>query len=105
MMETVKGKPIFEHQGYLYVINKESSNKVIWCCRSYRHGQCRGRLHTMNRRVIQLVGDHNHEPNHSAGEITEARTKMNYAAQQTVNTTHAIVADGVSKLSDHGIAS
>ncbi len=52
MMETIKGKPIFEHQGYLYIINKESGDKIIWCCRNYRHGQCRGRLHTINGQVI-----------------------------------------------------
>ncbi|CAF1103796.1 unnamed protein product [Rotaria sp. Silwood1] len=104
-METIKGKPIFEHQGYLYIFNKESSNKVIWCCRNYRHNNCRGRLHTINDQVVQTVGEHNHEPNHSSGEIIEARTKMTYAAKQTVNTTHDIVADGVSKLSDHAVAS
>ncbi len=26
---TIKEKPIFEHEGYLYILNKESSNKVI----------------------------------------------------------------------------
>ncbi|CAF1389952.1 unnamed protein product [Rotaria sordida] len=105
MMETIKGKPIFEHQGYLYIINKESSNKIIWCCRNYRHGQCRGRLHTMNGQVIQTVGDHNHEPVHSAGQVIAARIKMNNTAKQTGHTTHDIVADGVSKLSDHAITS
>ncbi|CAF2870226.1 unnamed protein product [Rotaria sp. Silwood2] len=104
MMETVKGKPVFQHQGYLYVINKESSNKVIWCCRNYRHKQCRGRLHTINDLVVQTVGEHNHEPIHSAGEAIAARTKMNDAAKQTGHTTHDIVADGVSTLSNHAIA-
>lgn len=105
MMETTKGKPIYEHQGYLYIINKESGDKVIWCCRNYRHGQCRGRLHTINGQVTQLVGDHNHEPIHSAGEVIEARTQTAHAAKQTVNTTHDIVATGVSQLSDHAITS
>jgi len=104
-METIKGKPIFEHQGYLYIINKESGDKIIWCCRNYRHGQCRGRLHTINGQVIQLVGTHNHEPIHSLGEVAEARTQMVHLAKKTINTTHDIVATGVSKLSDHGIAS
>jgi len=39
----------------------------------------------MNGQVIQLVGDHNHEPIHSADEIIEARTEMNCAAKQTIN--------------------
>ena len=101
MMEISKGKPIFEHEGYSYIINKESGNKVIWCCRN----SGRGRLHTMNGQVIKAVGEHNHEPIHSVREVIEARTKMNTAAKQTVRTTHDIVADGVAKLSDHGITS
>ncbi|CAF5104936.1 unnamed protein product, partial [Rotaria magnacalcarata] len=56
-------KAIIEHQGYLYTVNKKSDDKVIWCCRNYRHGQCRGRLHTINNQVIQIIVDHNHEPN------------------------------------------
>ncbi|CAF1386567.1 unnamed protein product, partial [Didymodactylos carnosus] len=102
-METVKGKPVFEHQGYLYIVSKESGQKVIWCCRNYRHGQCHGRLHTINGQVVQTVGDHNHEPSDSAGEVIKARTKMSDASKQTGRTTHDIVADGVSKLSDHAI--
>ena len=104
MMETSKGKPIYEHQGYLYTMNKESSNKVIWCCRNYRHNQCRGRLHTINDKVVQTVGEHNHEPIHSAGEIIAARTKMNNIVKQTGHTPHDVVADCVSKLSDQAIA-
>ena len=101
MMETSKGKPIFEYEGYSYIINKESGNKVIWCCRNSR----RGRLHTMSGQVIKVVGEHSHGPIHSVREVIEARTKMNTTAKQTVRTTHDIVADGVAKLSDHGITS
>ena len=101
MMETSKGKPICEHEGYSYIINKESGNKVIWCCRNSR----RGRLHTMNGQVIKVVGEHNYEPIHSVREVIEALTKMNTAAKQTVRTTHDIVADDIAKLSDHGITS
>ena len=41
----------------------------------------------MNGQVIQLIGDHNHKPVHSADEVAEARTKMVNAAKQTINTT------------------
>ncbi|CAF1444413.1 unnamed protein product, partial [Didymodactylos carnosus] len=102
-METVQRKPVFEHQGYLYIVSKESGQKVIWCSRNYHHGQCHGRLHTINGQVVQTVGDHNHEPSDSAGEVIKARTKMSDASKQTGRTTHDIVADGVSKLSDHAI--
>ena len=101
MMETSKGKPIFEHESYLYIINKESGNKVIWCRRNSR----RGRLHTMSGQVIKVVGEHNYEPIHSVREVIEARTKMNTAAKQTVRTIHDIVTDGVANLSDDGITS
>ncbi|CAF4900803.1 unnamed protein product [Rotaria sp. Silwood1] len=104
-METTKEKPVFEHQGYLYIFNKESSNKIIRCCHNYRHGQCRGRLHTMNDQVIQTQGDHNHQSIHSARALIEVRTKMNNAAKQTTNTTNDIVADSIFKLSDHAVAS
>ncbi|CAF1143427.1 unnamed protein product [Rotaria sp. Silwood1] len=104
-METTKGKPVFEHQGYLYIFNKESSHKIIRCCHNYRHGQCRGRLHTMNDQVIQTLGDQNHQPIHSARALIEARTKMNNAAKKTTNTTHVSVADSIFKLSDHAVAS
>ncbi len=104
-METVKGKPIFEHHGYLYIVNKESGDKVIWCCHNYRHDQCRGRLHTINGQVVKTVGDHNHEPSNSSAEVIVARTTMSNAAKQKSDTTHNIVADGISKLSDHAISS
>ncbi|CAF5112390.1 unnamed protein product, partial [Rotaria sp. Silwood1] len=104
-METTKEKPVFEHQDYLYIFNKESSNKIIRCCHNYRHGQCRGRLHTMNDQVIQTLGDHNHQSIHSARALIEVRTKMNNAAKQTTNTTNDIVADSIFKLSDHAVAS
>lgn len=104
-MGTIKGKPVFEYEDYLYIINNKLTNKMIWCCRIYRHGQCRGRLHTVIGQVMQLVGEHNHEPVHSAGEVVEARTKMAHAAKQTINTTHGIVSDSISSLSDHAIAS
>ncbi|CAF2419286.1 unnamed protein product [Rotaria sp. Silwood2] len=71
-MKTCKGKPIFEYQGYLYIVSKESGDKVIWCCHNYRHGQCRGRLHTIHNQVTQTVGVHNHEPNHSTGQVATA---------------------------------
>ncbi|CAF3498212.1 unnamed protein product, partial [Rotaria sp. Silwood2] len=98
-------KPLFEHQGYLYTVNKQSGDKVIWCCRNYRHGQCRGRLHTINNQVIQIIGNHNHEPNSSTGQVAAARTQMSDAAKQSSLTTHTIVADAVSKLSDNTISS
>ncbi|CAF4471086.1 unnamed protein product, partial [Didymodactylos carnosus] len=44
-------------------------------------------------------------PSDSAGEVIKARTKMSDASKQTGRTTHDIVADGVSKLSDHAISS
>ena len=103
-MKTTKGKPISEHQGYSYIFNKESSNKMIWCCRNYCHNKCRGRLHIVNDQVAQTVGEHNHEPMHLAGKVIGACTKVNDATKQTSHITHDIVADCVSKLSDHTIA-
>ena len=103
-METTNGKPILEHQDYLYIFNKESSNKVIWCCRSYRHNKWRSRLHTINEQVVQRTDEHNYEPMHSAGELIVTSTKMNDTAKHTGPLTHDIVADCVSKLSDHAIA-
>ncbi|CAF1260079.1 unnamed protein product [Rotaria sordida] len=105
MMETSRGKPILEHQGYIYIMNKKSNNnKIIWCCRNYRHNQCRGRLHTIDDQVVLTVGEHNHEPSHLPGEVIASRTKMNDAAKQTGQSTHDIVADCVSRLSDHAIS-
>ena len=78
---------------------------MICVCRNYRHGQCRGRLHTINNQVIQTVGDHNHEPNHSVGQLVTARTSMSNAAKQSRDTTHAIVADAAATLSDNAISS
>ncbi|CAF3392651.1 unnamed protein product [Rotaria socialis] len=83
----------------------KDSDKVIWCCRNYRHGQCRGRLHTINNQVIQIIGDHNHEPSSSDGQVAAARTRMSDSAKQSCLTTHTIVADAVSKLSDNAISS
>ncbi|CAF1241238.1 unnamed protein product [Rotaria sp. Silwood1] len=104
-METSRGKPILEHQGYIYIINKKSNNnKIIWCCRNYRHNQCRSRLHTIDGEVVLTVGEHNHEPSHIPGEVIASRTKMNDAAKQTSHSTHDIVADCVSRLSDHAIS-
>ncbi|CAF2669932.1 unnamed protein product [Rotaria sp. Silwood2] len=104
-METSRGKPIFEHQGYIYIVNKKSNNnKIIWCCRNYRHNQCHGRLHTIDGQVVLAVGEHNHEPSHLVGDVIASRTKMIDAAKQTGHSTHDIVADCVSRLSDHAIS-
>ena len=78
---------------------------MVCVCRNYRHGQCRGRFHTINNQVIQTVGDHNHEPNHSVGQLVTARTSMSNAAKQSRDTTHAIVADAAATLSDNAISS
>ncbi|CAF4545542.1 unnamed protein product, partial [Rotaria socialis] len=79
----------------------KDSDKVIWCCRNYRHGQCRGRLHTINNQVIQIIGDHNHEPSSSDGQVAAARTRMSDSAKQSCLTTHTIVADAMFEKSDN----
>ncbi|CAF3917289.1 unnamed protein product, partial [Rotaria sp. Silwood1] len=66
--------------------------------------QCRGRLHTIDDQVVLTVGEHNHEPSHLAGEVIASRTKTNDAAKQTGHSTHDIVADCVSRLSDHAVS-
>ncbi|CAF1194376.1 unnamed protein product [Rotaria sordida] len=93
MMEIVKGKLIFEHQGYRYIISNESSNKLIYCCCSYRHSPCRGRLHTINDDIVQTLGTHNYELDDSAGEEIIATAKMNDAAKQTDHKTHQFMLD------------
>ncbi|CAF1422882.1 unnamed protein product, partial [Didymodactylos carnosus] len=37
-MEIAKGKPIFIHAGYAYIVDKTSGDKTIWCCDRKRHG-------------------------------------------------------------------
>ncbi|CAF4272767.1 unnamed protein product [Rotaria magnacalcarata] len=58
-----------------------------------------------NDQIIQTLGDHNHEPVHSARALVEAHTTINNAAKKPINTSHDIVADSISKLSDHAVAS
>ncbi|CAF4563461.1 unnamed protein product [Rotaria socialis] len=51
------------------------------------------------------VRDNNHEPNSSVGQVAAARTRISDTAKQSSLTTHTIVADAVSKLSDNAISS
>ncbi|CAF1290417.1 unnamed protein product [Didymodactylos carnosus] len=102
-MTTTKGKPVFVENGYVYIVDRSSGDKTIWCCERKRHGYCKSRLQTLNDRVAQTIGIHNHEPRAEAAELMDARTQMSQEAKTSNKVTHDIVAVGVSHITNNVI--
>ncbi|CAF1646363.1 unnamed protein product, partial [Didymodactylos carnosus] len=104
-METTKSKSIFIHAGYAYIVDKTSGDKTTWCCDRKRHGQCRGRIHTINDSVVLSIGEHNHEPKAEAAEMIAARTQMASEAKMTSKKTHDNIATDIDRLSRQAVKS
>ncbi|CAF0907509.1 unnamed protein product [Adineta steineri] len=102
---TSQGNPACIVDGYVYTIEKRSDDKIIWCCNRKRHGQCRGRLHTLGNQVTSKNDTHNHEPNANAIKIMDARAKLSEASKSSNRSTHDIIAGCVGSLSGQAIAS
>ncbi|CAF0849458.1 unnamed protein product [Didymodactylos carnosus] len=97
-MKITKGKPIFIHGGYAYIVDKTSGDKTIWCCDRKRHGQCRGRIHIINDNVVLSIGEHSHEPKAEAAEMIAARTQMANEAKMASKKIHNIVATDITDI-------
>ena len=102
---TSKEKPACVVDGYVYYSERSSGDKTSWCCNRNRHGQCKTRLQTINDRVLRITGAHNHEPNASATELMDARTRMKEEAISSTRSTQDIIAGSISSLSVQAIAS
>ncbi|CAF1310465.1 unnamed protein product [Didymodactylos carnosus] len=96
-METTKGKPIFIYAEYAYIVDKTSGDKTIWCCDRKRHGQCRGRIHTINDNLVLSIGEHNHEPKAEAAEMIAIRTQMANEAKMRISRDAIVIPDEFTK--------
>ena len=102
---TTKGKSAYIVNDDRFIVEKLSDDKTIWCCERKRYGQCKSRLHTINHRIIDKIGTHNHEPIANTLEVVHARFQMTTEAKSSSKSTHDAVASGGCCLSDQVIAS
>ena len=68
---TSKNVPLFIHDGFSYIIDRQSDKKIYWKCEYAKKFKCHGRLHTnLNNVFIKMVGEHeNHTGDPRAGLI------------------------------------
>ncbi|CAG9864636.1 unnamed protein product [Phyllotreta striolata] len=61
-MCTQRGKPKFSHDGYIYVFDKLSQNRLTTFYRCEQKTRCKARIHVQNGQVIKLLNGHTHDP-------------------------------------------
>jgi hypothetical protein len=102
---TSRGKPACVVDGYVFTIEKQMDIKTIWCCSRKRHGQCKGRLHTINDQIVHKIDVHNHEPDANAMEVLDVRAKIAEESKSSNRSTHDILATAAGSISGQAIGS
>ena len=66
-----KGKPMLQHNGFLYYNEKTIDDTTFWKCIKYKSklGRCAGRVTSKNKEV-DIRTDHNH-----AGDMADAEAR------------------------------
>lgn len=60
-IKSERGKDKLILKGYIYILEKQCLNKLIWKCENYQKIKCKGRLHVSNDKVIKEL-EHYHVP-------------------------------------------
>ncbi|CAF3136413.1 unnamed protein product [Rotaria sp. Silwood2] len=89
---TLRGNSACIVDGYVFIIERQSGDKTIWCCNRKIHGQCKGRLHTINDQLANKTDAHNHEQNANTAEVTDARAKMDEESKSSNRSAHDLIA-------------
>ena len=78
-----KGGQKLCYKGYMYNKQRESDTACYWRC-SEAYGGCKGRIKsTLNMQSLDLLSDHNHDPDQKNVEVTKARSQMKRLASTT----------------------
>lgn len=67
-IKSERGKDKLILKGYIYVLEKQGFNKLIWKCENYQKIKCKGRLHVCNDEIIKEF-KHNHVPDCAKVEV------------------------------------
>lgn len=104
-IETFRGREIYVHDGYMYIFDAFSANKLkkFWRCR-YKDS-CKARIHTIveTNKFLKRVNEHStHDSEAAKIEANSAVTKMKKRARETMEPTSNIINECTSELSQAG---
>ena len=106
--KTSKNKEKAYIEGFLYTLNKCSSQLSHWVCE--KRGTCKARLTTNLRIVVipcqiaDINSSHSHGPDTKRFEIVQSISQMKDRATNSEDSTRSILASGVGTMSNSSIA-
>lgn len=92
-----KGGRTLLNEGYIYFVDRESADKVIWRCRNKK--SCRARLHTLEGAIVKRLGEHTHAPSGADIEVVRVTSAIRQRAESTHDAPAQIITGSIGELS------
>ncbi|CAF1107268.1 unnamed protein product [Didymodactylos carnosus] len=82
--KTSKGTPLLLNDGFCYILDHKTDEKILWKCEVQRKLNCHARLHTSldNKVILKLIDTHNHSGNARSQHIRQFYENMKDEALQ-----------------------
>ena len=94
-----RGKPKFVSNGYIYLFDELSADKVTKFYRCERRDCCKARIHVRNEEVIRCINEHSHEAAPAKIEKDIVISRIKEQSAKTVEGTSRVVNECIENLS------
>ena len=90
---TTNPKPCLDLDGYSYVKDRSTSEKIYWRCIKYSSDSCHSRLHTciLTNQIVKPSSEHNRKFHGTANQIRLFNEEIVHRAANTQETPDTIV--------------
>ena len=103
---TTKQKPRLDFEGYSYVKDRTTTERVYWRCIKYSSDRCRSRLHTCvhTNTIVKSPSDHTCKFDGTTNELRLFSQEIAHRAMNNQETPDTIVTNSYKNISDPSIA-
>ena len=102
LIKSSRGGPKLAEGGYIYDKQKIYGEITHWQCE--KKGECKARLHTKGMTIVKRSNEHFHGPDVQLISCLETKAGLKRKAQETQDTTHHIIGQGVMVLTEGAAA-
>lgn len=102
---SIRGKPKFVENGFLYVFDKRSKVEEKSFYRCEQKNRCKARIHVQDGQVTHRINEHSHEPTPAKIEVETTRTLIKARATESQEPTAQVLNSCLNNLSQAAQAS
>ena len=97
VMSTRNVKKLIDN-GYLFINERCSDDKIIWKCDQAYKSRCHARLHTFEDEIIKRIGIHNHATSSARVQVSKVINEATNKAVETLEQFQCITTDALCGL-------